>query len=180
MQPTIYFAHGKESGPWGAKIQALASLAEGKGCRVESPDYSGIADPDVRVEKLLSLAALKSGPLVLVGSSMGGYVSTVASRQLRPTGLFLMAPAFYLPGYGEQDPIPEAKLTSIVHGWNDEVVPVENAIRFARRHRCELHLLASDHRLMSHLEVVEQLFADFLCRITGSSSCAQTTADRGP
>lgn len=170
MQPTVYFAHGKESGPWGSKIQALASVAEGKGYRVESPDYSGIADPDVRVEKLLSLATSESGPLVLVGSSMGGYVSTVVSRRLRPTGLFLMAPAFYLPGYGEQEPVPEAKLTSIAHGWNDEVVPVENAIRFARRHRCELHLFDSDHRLMSHLQVMEKLFADFLSRIADSSS----------
>ncbi len=165
MLPTIYFAHGKESGPWGSKIQALASVAEDKGCRVESPDYSGIADPDVRVEKLLSLAAMENGPLVLVGSSMGGYVSTVASRQLRPTGLFLMAPAFYLSGYGEQEPRPEAKLTSIVHGWNDEVVPVENAIRFARRHRCELHLFDSDHRLMSHLQFIEGLFDNFLQRL---------------
>ncbi len=165
MQPLIYFAHGKESGPWGSKIEALASVAEQKGCRVESPDYSGIADPDARVDKLLSFAAQETGPLVLVGSSMGGYVSTVASSQLRPAGLFLMAPAFYLPGYGEQEPVPEAKLTAIFHGWNDEVVPAENAIRFARRHRCELHLVDGDHRLMSHLQVIETLFADFLRRL---------------
>ncbi|AJF06337.1 YqiA/YcfP family alpha/beta fold hydrolase [Geoalkalibacter subterraneus] len=165
MQPTIYFAHGKESGPWGSKIQALASVAERQGYRVESPDYSRIADPDVRVERLLSLAAHEAGPLVLVGSSMGGYVSTVASAQLRPAGLFLMAPAFYLPGYEVQEPVPEAKLTALVHGWNDEVVPVENAIRFAGKHRCELHLFHSDHRLMSHLQVITGVFDDFLRRL---------------
>ena len=165
MQPIVYFAHGKESGPRGSKIEALAAVAGQKGCRVESPDYSGIADPNARVEKLLSLAARETGPLVLVGSSMGGYVSTVASTKLRPAGLFLMAPAFYLPGYEKQEPAPEAKLTTVVHGWNDEVVPVDNVIRFACRHRAELHLLDSDHRLMSHLQVIEKLFDDFLCRL---------------
>ena len=162
MPGTIYFAHGKESGPWGSKILALASVAQERGFEIESPDYSDIVDPEARVAKLLSLAGNATPPLILVGSSMGGYVSTVASATLRPAGLFLLAPAFYLPGYAEQDPIPGTDRVTVVHGWNDEVVPVDNAIRFARRHRAELHLLDSDHRLTSHLDALQKLFGFFL------------------
>ena len=36
----IYFAHGKESGPWGSKIKRLAGIAEDLGCAVESIDYT--------------------------------------------------------------------------------------------------------------------------------------------
>jgi alpha-beta hydrolase superfamily lysophospholipase len=37
--------------------------------------------------------------IVLMGSSMGAYVATVAAETIKPSGLFLLAPAFYLPGY---------------------------------------------------------------------------------
>jgi pimeloyl-ACP methyl ester carboxylesterase len=76
--PTVYFARGKESGPWGAKIVALADVARARGYHVESPDYSDIQDADKRVERLLKHCGEK-GADALVGSSMGGYVSTVAS-----------------------------------------------------------------------------------------------------
>jgi hypothetical protein len=52
VERTIFFAHGKESGPWGTKFQALAEVAKGKGYRVENPDYSDLMDPDKRVERL--------------------------------------------------------------------------------------------------------------------------------
>ena len=93
----VYFNHGKESGPWGTKITALAAIARQKGFRVVSLDYSNRLDPDIRVEELLNLRLPDSEFTVLVGSSMGGYVATVASQIITPVGLFLMAPAFYLP-----------------------------------------------------------------------------------
>jgi len=51
--------------------------------------------------------------MVLVGSRMGGYVSTVASPQLEVDSLFLMAPAYYLLGYAIQDPAPRATQATI-------------------------------------------------------------------
>ena len=58
-------------------------------------------DPELRVKKLLSHELSAHDQLFLVGSSMGGYVSTVASEALSAKGhdvkgLFLLAPAFYL------------------------------------------------------------------------------------
>lgn len=158
----LYFSHGKESGPWGSKIEALAKVARMKGFKVESPDYSKQPDPDARVKQLLNLQFPDSDLTVLVGSSMGGYVATVASQLLKPVGLFLMAPAFYLPDYNDQSPAPHAKKTVIVHGLNDDVVPVENSIRFASEHKTELYLVDSDHRLNSQLPKIEMFFDMFL------------------
>lgn len=158
----VFFSHGKESGPWGTKIVELASVARGLGFEVESLDYTDLTDPKARVERLIAAAAGYPGEKVLVGSSMGGYVATVASGRLRPAGIFLMAPAFYLPGYDEQDPTPVAGKVAVVHGWEDEVVPVENTIRYAEKHRTDLHLIHDDHRLVGHLDVIVSIFHRFL------------------
>ncbi len=158
----IYFAHGKESGPWGVKIEALAQVARLKGFIVESPDYRKLSDPDARVEQLLNIRMPESDQTILVGSSMGGYVATVASQLIKPVGLFLMAPAFNLPGYKIQNPAPCAKKTVIIHGLRDDVVPVDNSIRYASEHKTELHLLDSDHQLKDQIPKLEVLFELFL------------------
>jgi len=165
--PTVYFAHGKESGPWGTKIQHLAAIARRRGCQVESPDYSAIPDPDARVDLLLGLASGKPD-LLLVGSSMGGYVSTVAAHTLDTRGLFLMAPALYIPGYRAQRYHPSTRRIAVVHGWHDDIVPVRHSIEFARETHSELHILDGDHRLNDVLPVVGQLFEGFLQRVLES------------
>lgn len=159
----VFFAHGKETGPEATKVQYLAEIAKARGYQVARPDYSDLADPDERVRRLLTLAPrAPSGSLIFVGSSMGAYVSLVASEQLRPKGLYLLAPAISLEGYAIQDPTPHADVAVAVHGWNDEVVPVENVLRFAQRHALELHLLNADHRLLSVMPLLGGLFELFL------------------
>lgn len=175
-QMLVVFSHGKESGPWGSKISALANIARCHGAEVISVDYrqdpvgvdrnqNAADEADRRVGQLLSISPPEHSQLVLVGSSMGGYVSTVASARLPVSDLFLLAPAFYLPGYQNQDPSPRARRTLIVHGWNDGVVPVQNSIRFARQHRCELYLLEGDHRLNDVLPKVEAIFDLFIRQV---------------
>lgn len=161
-QPLVVFAHGKESGPWGSKIRHLADIAQAQGCAVLSPDYSDLAVPEARIERLLALELPPHDQLVLAGSSLGGYVSTVASRQLHPVALFLMAPAFGMPGYAEAEPVPDAGHICVVHGWGDDVVPAERGISFAERYKATLHVLDADHRLNAVLPQLGGLFADFL------------------
>jgi hypothetical protein len=165
----VYFNHGKESGPWGSKIKALASVAKAKGFVVESLDYSGMYDPELRLQKLLASRVAEFDCLVLVGSSMGGYVATVASEVLQPQGLFLMAPALYVPGYSNQNPIPQANKIAIVHAWNDEIIPAEHSIRFARRYSAQLHLVNDNHRLVSQIPFLETIFGFFLDTIVAGS-----------
>ncbi|MDQ6962172.1 MAG: alpha/beta hydrolase [Mariprofundaceae bacterium] len=157
----VYFSHGKESGPWGYKIKRLAKVAEGQGCTVESIDYSGIHDPDHRVQRLIDILKDEKDDFLLVGSSMGGYVSLVASEQVNATAIFLLAPALFIKGY-ENHPDTSKNNVEIVHGWSDDIIPPENSIKFAKNADCSLHLISGDHRLNTSIEVVEKIFLNFL------------------
>ena len=99
---------------------------------------------------------------MLVGSSLGGYVAVAAASLLHARGAFLMAPALYMEGL---PPLRERVLdcpAAIVHGWRDEVVPVEHSVRFAREYSASLHLLDSDHQLHDQLRFIKYLFEYFL------------------
>jgi alpha/beta superfamily hydrolase len=93
---------------------------------------------------------------------MGGYVSAAAAATLRPRALFLLAPAFYMPGYEEYTPQDVPAPTTIVHGWHDDIVPVESSVRWAREHRATLHVLDSDHRLEDQIGTICILLREFL------------------
>ena len=163
--PAVYFSHGQESGPWGTKIRAMADTVRALGCRAESVDYRGIADPAERAAKLVAECEGLNEPLVLVGSSMGGYVATAAAPEINAAGVFVLAPAFYLEDYGVPVPkVPQMPL-EIVHGWRDAVVPVEQSIRFAQECRATLHLLDGDHRLTENIDEINYYLARFIRRI---------------
>jgi pimeloyl-ACP methyl ester carboxylesterase len=163
--PTVIFSHGQESGPWGTKIRQMAAAAKEDGCEVDSIDYRGIADPGERVEKLVASCAAFETPLVLVGSSMGGHVATAAAATLRPAGVFVLAPAYYMPGYESLTPQPPSCPLMIVHGWRDDVVPVENSIRYAKECRATLHVLDGDHRLTENIDEIVALLRRFISTI---------------
>ncbi len=152
----------RSPGRGGTKIYRLAAIGKRYGAEVISPDYSDLHSPDMRVDRLLTLELPAHHKLILVGSSMGGYVSIVASRALHASGLFLMAPAIGLPGYAEPMPTTGTRQICIVHGWNDYVVPVRKVFDFAEEHKAALHILDADHALHSCLDQLEELFIAFL------------------
>ena len=165
QQPIIVFSHGQDGEPWGTKIVAMAAAARDMGYHAESVDYRGMADPQARVDELLRFCnGLPTAP-VLVGSSMGGHVAAAVSREVQAGGLFLLAPAFYMPGYEAHTPVPAACPITIVHGWNDEVVSVENSIRYAREHRATLHVIDSDHRMTADIDRINYYLKEFLARL---------------
>jgi pimeloyl-ACP methyl ester carboxylesterase len=166
---TVVFSHGKESGPWGSKITAMAAAVRECGWAVESVDYRGLDDPAERVRKLIGAAKELTGPLVLVGSSMGGHVAATAASLLQPRGLFLLAPAFFMAGYEEYTPQAVTCPCAIVHGWHDDIVPPENSIRWAREHEAALHLLNSDHRLEDQIDPICGLLCAFLAVLSGTT-----------
>lgn len=161
---TVVFSHGQESGPWGSKITAMAAVASDRGWQVESIDYQGMPDPGERVDKLIAACDAFAAPLLLVGSSMGGHVATAAAAQVSAVGLFVLAPAYYMPGFESLTPVPPEIPIEIVHGWHDDVVPVENSIRFAKERSASLHLLDGDHRLTANIESINALLGLFLAR----------------
>lgn len=157
----VVFSHGKDAEPWGSKIVALAARARELGYSVESVDYRGIDSVEVRLDKLLTACAALPAQPVLVGSSLGAFLAAAASRRVGAARLFLMAPAVDLPGLPV---LPEmaACPTTVVHGWRDEVVPVEKGIALASAQQGTLHLVDDDHRLHASLPRIVAWFDEFL------------------
>lgn len=160
----VIFSHGKESGPWGRKIKAMAEIAKANNCVVESIDYSDTLDPEVRVSRLVERLKNDSDDIILVGSSMGGYVSSVAAKSFDVNGVFLLAPALYMPAYTQQEYSIKCKHIEIVHGWNDTVIPYQHSLKFAEESKCSLHLINGDHSLNSSLNEVTAIFDGFLMK----------------
>lgn len=153
----MVFSHGKESGPWGSKITKMAEHAKSLGdYKIHSIDYQDLTTPAQRVERLVNYAQDLKGEIIFVGSSMGGYVSIVASTQIPIKGLLLLAPAFYLKGYEIQQPSTPCKNTIIIHGWNDDIVPYQNSVKFAQQHKDKLVLVDDGHRLSQSDVVLNQ------------------------
>jgi predicted esterase len=165
MSQYIVFSHGQDGEPWGGKITAMAGIARKHALSIESVDYRGMDDPAVRVQRLLEVCSGLPGPMLLVGSSLGAHVSASVSTQVSTRGMFLLAPAFFMPGYEQYTPAPAQCPMMIVHGWNDEVVPVENSIRYAKQYKATLHIIDSDHRLTANINEICGLLDGFLKRV---------------
>jgi pimeloyl-ACP methyl ester carboxylesterase len=166
----VVFSHGQDGGPWGRKTTVLADTARAEGFEPESVDYRGIESPQARLAHLMEFCKDLQGELVLVGSSIGAYVSVAAASHLHARGVFLMAPAIYAEGL---PPLRKGVLdcpTMVVHGWRDEVVPYEDSARFARDYGASLHLLHDDHRLHNQLNMIRYLFEYFLISLDMSAS----------
>ena len=145
----------KKSDPWRETVRAM-------GCEADSVDYQGIADPGERADKLIAFCEHIAGPIVLVGSSMGGHVATAAAERVNAIGLFVLAPAYYMEGYESLTPGAPGIPISIVHGWHDDVVPLENSIRYAKECSATLHVVDGDHRLTGNIDDINVYLARFI------------------
>jgi len=159
----IIFSHGKESGPNGAKIQLLTNIAQQLDFETYSIDYTRCNTVSERVD-ILEGFMKKNAPqtYILVGSSMGGYVATVAAHSFAIEGLFLMCLALYLPNYPVQDYHPITTKIEIVHGWQDDIVPYQNSIQFGQKTKAYVHLIQDNHRLSEQREFLGAIFRQFL------------------
>lgn len=157
----VLFSHGQESGPWGTKITALAEDARNAGLEADSIDYREMPDPSERAAKLVTRMRACSAEIILAGSSMGGYVAVAAAQQRPAAGLFLMAPALAVPDWPKLGRTVSAPAL-VVHGWQDDIVPIQWSIDFARDNNSRLHLLNAGHSLTEALDEIRVLFRMFL------------------
>jgi pimeloyl-ACP methyl ester carboxylesterase len=103
--PTVVWLGGFRSDMIGAKAEALAAWARRRGRAFLRFDYFGHGESEGAFEEgtigrwrgdaLLMIDRLTDGPLVLVGSSMGGWLACLvaAARPERVKALALVAPA---------------------------------------------------------------------------------------
>lgn len=168
MRGTILLSHGSDSSPDATKVSALAALAQAGGWRTQRPDYreddarghAGSVAP--RLARLRAAIDACEAPPLLVGSSMGAFVSALASLEHPVAGLFLLATPAAIPGYDTTLDVRSGVPTLLVHGWRDEVCPLDGIYAFAGRRRLPLLVLDDDHRLSGSLAAIERQFALFL------------------
>ncbi|MFZ5635278.1 MAG: hypothetical protein ACOY82_01695 [Pseudomonadota bacterium] len=175
MRGHCILSHGFESGPDATKVTALAEVAEGLGWTHERPDYtdldakrevSELGDVPARLERLRALAraAAARGPLILAGSSLGAYISARIALEVPVRALFLMAPPLRMGPLPALDapPVP----ISIVHGWDDELIPAMEVARWAQARRARLLLVDDTHRLSAHVAATAEAFASLLAEVS--------------
>ena len=164
-------SHGFESGPDATKVTALAEVAERLGFTHERPDYtdldarrevSNVGDVPARLQRLVGLAATAAarGPVVLAGSSLGAYISAIASLQVPTQALFLMVPPTRMGPMPALDAAPVP--ISVMHAWQDELIPAADVIAWAQARSARLLLVQDGHRLERHVEASAQAFEALL------------------
>lgn len=161
MAPTLILSHGMESGPDATKVTALAAVGSRRGMQALRPDYRGQPDWRTRHAQLAALVAVQAEPPILVGSSIGAYISGLVSTELPVAGLFLLAPPISAPP--ELPPLAAAAPHLwIVHGWDDELIAPAQVVAFAQGLKAQLLLVAADHRLEGCVALLERQFELFL------------------
>jgi pimeloyl-ACP methyl ester carboxylesterase len=164
--PALVFFPGYASDMEGAKAVALDRFAADRGLAMLRFDYSGTGSSSGRFEDgtldrwieeaLAAIDRLTEGPLVLVGSSMGGWIALHAAlaRTARVTALvgIAAAPDFTDWGFADEDAAERQGVSRnfwqsgqrhllldteialdcpvrLVHGEQDPDVPLETAFR---------------------------------------------------
>lgn len=185
------YLHGFASGPQSAKARAFQAALPG--LEVPALDGGDFEHLTISGQLAIVEDLLHGEPARLIGSSMGGYVAALyAAAHPEISRMVLLAPALgFAPRWKEKTSlevfhhgtgtmrrvhygliedalqypsVPEfTQPTLILHGVNDDVVPVENSRRFAAAHaNARLIELASDHALMDVLDDIVRQAAPFL------------------
>lgn len=123
---------------------------------------------------LLACIDAQPGPVAVVGSSMGGAVAVFAAQRRALLGLYLMAPAVYFPGHDHLDYKVSTPVTTVVHGWKDEIVETAGVLRFAEENQTELTMVHDGHDLGGSKDVLLRTFGGFLDALEGLSQRPDT------
>lgn len=168
MRGQIILSHGSDSSPEATKVSALAALAESLGWRTQRPDYrnddarghAGSVAP--RVARLRATIEALDTPPLLVGSSMGAFVSGLVSLDVPVAGLLLLATPSEIPGYARPFDLCPDVPTMLIHGWRDDVCPLAGVQALAARRRLPLLIVDDDHRLGSSMDAIAAQFRRML------------------
>jgi uncharacterized protein len=92
-------------------------------------------------------------PLILSGFSFGGYVQARAAQHLHPHRMVLVAPAV---GRFAMPHVPHNTL--LIHGDEDEVIPLEDVLHWARPQQLPIVVLpGAEHFFHGRLNQIKQI-----------------------
>lgn len=126
--PGLFWLGGFRSDMTGSKAQAIDALGAERGWAVTRFDYSGhgvsggdFLDGTISrwLEEALAVFAITSGPQIVIGSSMGGWLALLLARALHQRGdtrvkaLVLIAPAVDMTRDLMRDTFSDAELADL-------------------------------------------------------------------
>jgi pimeloyl-ACP methyl ester carboxylesterase len=140
----IIYLHGLDSNSQTYKAMLVRKIYPD----LITPDFTGTLDK--RMRQLYPILGSASN-WTLIGSSYGGLMAALFSsrfpKQVRKQ--ILLAPAIMLPEFAENIPSPVDVPTIVIHGRQDDIVPVEKVRPLAERvfRNLDYRLVDDDHRL---------------------------------
>ena len=140
----LIYLHGSESNSNSGKARQFREWFPG----MVTPDFTGSFAE--RMAQLKPILATRND-WVLIGSSYGGLMGATFTCD-NPTlvrKLILLAPALTLDPFASRHPQPVSVPTIIIHGTQDDIVPLEPVRAIAQRHFTDLTYIVVDdnHRL---------------------------------
>jgi hypothetical protein len=149
-------------------VQTLAQTAYKLGMVAVRPNFRGVGQSEGQYDNgagetadMLEIIRFVLGhymglPIYLAGFSFGAYVQHRVAQQLPHEKLLLIAPAVNLY---EFQPVPAS--TRLIHGENDELVPLADAQRFATASGATLSIITgADHFFHKKLKELAALVED--------------------
>ena len=140
----IIYLHGLESNSQTYKAALVREVYPD----LITPDFVGSLDE--RMQKLYPILNSASN-WTLIGSSYGGLMAALFSTRFpaQVRKQILLAPALMLPEFAEKLPAPIDVPTIIIHGRQDDIVPVATVRPLAEKvfKNLEYRLVDDDHRL---------------------------------
>jgi len=170
---TVVYCHGKGGHPWnGKKITLLKRVILANGMNLVSIPYEECDTVADMVDQTVAICldkAMVPDKLILIGSSRGGFIAASAShilaqRSNQVDGVFLLAPAIFDDNtyYPTAFVPPVAERVSVLHGYDDEVVPVAAVWRFCMQNGAQAHFVKDGHRLANSGVLMTALIDEFL------------------
>jgi predicted esterase YcpF (UPF0227 family) len=174
----VYYIHGYLSGPDGTKAQLLQSHLN-----VHPITYRSVPAEQLIISECIqeiSNTIHKDPAPKLIGSSLGGLLAVKTAVKEKVDTCILLNPAIIprsvdistiqdMPQRILLDMKDETLFTNLIDskiilllGTQDEVVPNEWGITFAKAQEAEIHFYHDDHRFSKHMQHLPAIIEKFL------------------
>jgi len=174
----LYYIHGYLSSPDGDKASLFSEQLQAKAIKYRDvpPEKLVIANCLSRIQQDIG----DDGDAVLIGSSLGGFLAAKTAHLINIAKLILINPAIIPPtvDLSTIDDMPDRILQNmqdenlfltkisaditILVGTNDDLVPNEWSVEFAKAQEATIQFYRDDHRFSNHLQQLPNIIKELL------------------